>query len=216
MRTRLAVSALMMLLAPFVGRAQFGGPPPRNTAGHGIDVPGWWARLDDPGQIDQKLTFRSSDGGFHVTTGPSLILWDPQQTATGDYTVSASFTTDRPAAEAYGLFIGGADLDKDSERYTAFVVRPDGKFAILERDGAGADRLSGEWVDSPAVARPDASGRSSNALAIRVAGGRVAFSVNGTEVAVRPAASLSTAGIVGLRVHRDLDLGIEGFRVAKG
>ena len=35
---------------------------------------------------------------------------------------------------AYGLFVGGQDLDNDKQRYTYFVIRQDGKYPDSEAD----------------------------------------------------------------------------------
>ena len=53
------------------------------------------------------------------------------------------FTQMEPAAhpEAYGVFIGGSDLQAANQKYTYFVIRQDGKFLIKRRAGNGdADR----------------------------------------------------------------------------
>jgi len=69
-----AVVALVVAL-PMAGRAQVGrgrgrgAPPPRSVAGHGIDVPGWWARVDNPRGVG-RLKLVSDGGMLHAMTGP--------------------------------------------------------------------------------------------------------------------------------------------------
>ena len=46
---------------------------------------GWKVRLDDPGPDSTKLVFAAMAPGWHVTTGPSVILYNPATTAKGAY-----------------------------------------------------------------------------------------------------------------------------------
>src|SRR5262245_18626214 len=95
-------------------------PPPRPVAGNGVEVPGWWGRLDDVKEPMTGLKFAPMNGGLHATTGPNIIFWDPQQVAMGNYTVKATFSvTKQPSHEvSYGLFIGGDNLDGDKQKST--------------------------------------------------------------------------------------------------
>jgi hypothetical protein len=212
-------AATLVVMLPVAGRAQFGRPttPPRQSAGHGVEVPGWWARLDNPRDITTPLKFVPDGSSIHATTGPAAIFWDPQQTASGQYTVTAKFTVDRLPRfeEGYGLFIGGTNLDKDNERLTAFLVREDGSYAVRVRRGNPVPASQLEWLQDPALARPDASGHVVNELSIRVEKGDVIFLANGREVTRRPSASLDTNGIAGVRVSQDLDLRVDGFKVTR-
>jgi len=216
-----AVVALVVAL-PMAGRAQVGrgrgrGAPPRSVAGHGIDVPGWWARVDNPRDATGSLKLVSDGGMLHAMTGPAAIFWDPQQTASGQYTVKAKFTLSRMPRfeEAYGLFIGGSNLDKDNERFTAFVVREDGSYAIRQRRGMPASPATVAWMTNAAIMRPDASRHQTNELSIHVGADTVTFMVNGKEVARRPASQVDTSGIAGLRVNNNLDVQVAGFAIEK-
>src|SRR5688572_20058868 len=62
--------------APAGGR---GAAPARPNAGNGIEVGGWWARLDDPKESRTGLRFFTMGTGLHATTGPNIILYDPQE-----------------------------------------------------------------------------------------------------------------------------------------
>lgn len=197
-----------------------GGPaaaPARPVAGNGLEVPGWWARLDDPKEGRQGLKVAPSGGGIRAVTGPNAIFWDPQQYGEGQYTVRANFTLNKPPSHevAYGLFIGGMLLDQDTQRYTYFVIRPDGKYLIRKRTGAKVVNVAGDWADHAAVAKADASGRQVNDLAIRVAKDAVTFLVNGQEVAKQPRTAVDTAGVVGLRIGHGLDLQVDKFGVTE-
>src|SRR5215213_1587559 len=90
---------------------------------------GWKARLDDP--VAQNTgTVQVEKDAVIFTGGPGGIYYKPDMRAEKDYTISASFTLQKPlpAPQPYGLFVSGAELEKDAVRYTAFLVRQDGKY----------------------------------------------------------------------------------------
>ena len=220
----LASLAVLALAFPALAEAQGGrggglqggrgGGPPRAVAGHGLEVPGWWARVDEPGQMKQAMKVVPRGGGIHATTGPNAIFWDPEQVGEGQYTVKATFTLNKPASHpvAYGLFIGGADLSEDDQRYTYFVIRQDGKFLLKKRNGKSTSNVAGDWMDHAAIVKPD-SGKAANELSINVAKDAVTFMVNGQQVAKQPASALDTSGVAGLRIGHGLDVQIDGFTV---
>jgi len=196
------------------GPGGFGAAPPRPVAGNGVEVPGWWARMDDPKEPRTGLRFSAMSGGLHATTGPNITFWDPQQTAAKQYTVKATFTVTRPPSHptAYGIFIGGAALSENGQKYTYFVIREDGQFLIKKRNGAATSDVAGDWAANPAVTGR-AAGVQKNELSIQVANGRVSFMANGKEVASHPATAVDTDGIVGLRIGHGMDIQIDGFAV---
>jgi len=191
-------------------------PPPRPIAGNGVEVPGWWARLDDVKEPMTGLKFAPMNGGLHATTGPNIIFWDPQQMAMGTYTVKASFSvTKQPSHEvSYGLFIGGENLDGDKQKYSYFLVRENGQFLIKKRNGASTSNVAGDWAPNPAITAM-AGGSQKNELSIQVSKERVSFMVNGKEVASHPSTAIDTSGVVGLRVGHGLDIQIDGFAVTQ-
>ena len=191
-------------------------PPPRPIAGNGVEVPGWWGRMDDVKETNKGLKFAPANGGLHATTGPNIIFWDPQQTAMGNYTVKATFTvTKQPSHEvSYGLFIGGENLDGDKQKYSYFLIRENGQFLIKKRNGSGTSNVAGDWAPNPAITAI-AGGSQKNELSIQVAADRVSFMVNGKEVASHPKASIDTNGVVGLRIGHGLDVQIDGFAVTQ-
>ena len=70
---------------------------------------------------------------------------------------------------------------------------------------------------SPAVKRPDASGKSVNALEVRVTAAKIDYLVNGTTVHSTPRTGLTmkTDGSYGIRVNHALDVMIDGFAISK-
>src|SRR5579871_3071091 len=68
----------------------------RTIAGGGISVPNWTGKIDSneerQGHSINDDKFAKEGDTFKVTTGPAVSYWDPKNTASGNYTVSATFT----------------------------------------------------------------------------------------------------------------------------
>jgi hypothetical protein len=210
---RLAVFGLAALLtAPLL--AQHQADPDKKIAGGGTLPSGWKGRLDSGDKSLAGVKATQMGGGVHFMTGPAGIYYKPADKATGAYETHATFTQMEPAAhpEAYGLFIGGADLDGAGQKYTYFIVRQDGKFMIKRRAGAATPTVA-DWTDNAAIKKADSAGKMSNTLAIDVGKDKVRFLVNGTEVTSVDASQVDAAGIAGLRVNHNLNLHVEGFGV---
>ena len=69
--------AVLALALTIVGEAQRGGgrggapgggrgAPARPVAGNGVEVPGWWARMDNPKEGLTGLKFAPASGGMHA------------------------------------------------------------------------------------------------------------------------------------------------------
>jgi hypothetical protein len=210
---RLAVLGLAALLsAPLL--AQHQADPDKKVAGGGTLPSGWKGRLDSGDKTLAGVKAMQMGGGVHFQTGPAGIYYKPGDTMTGAYETHATFTQLVPAAhpEAYGLIIGGADLDGATQKYTYFIVRQDGKFMIKRRAGAATPTVA-DWTDSAAIKKPDSAGKMTNTLAIEVGKDKVRFLVNGTEVTSADTSQVDAAGIAGLRVNHNLNLHVEGFAI---
>lgn len=181
---------------------------------------GYAVRLDREGEDIADYHVMAMDGGMHVQTGPAGILYDETHAVeSGDYSVSASFTEIGAPAnhrEAFGLFIGGSDLQGENQAYTYFLVRADGRYLIKQRSGGETSNVSeGGWVDSDAVNAATEAGDITNSLAIDVRGDQVHFAINGTEVTTVPAAEIDTHGIAGVRINHNLNVQVNGFEVSQ-
>lgn len=204
--------AVVLARAPASHGAQH--DPDKKVAGGGTLPSGWKGRLDGAAVSMAGVKMMPMGGGVHFTTGPAGIYYKPADKATGTYDAHATFTQMEPAAhpEAYGLFIGGSDLEGAGQKYTYFLVRQDGKFMIKRRAGAATPTVA-DWTDNAAIKKADASGKMANTLAIDVGKDKVRFLVNGTEVSAADAAQVDTAGIAGLRINHNLNVRVEGFSV---
>ena len=104
--------------------------------GGGIKVPGYTGKVDaaeEKAGMSIKDALLAQDGdGIYVTTGPATTYWRPDDEATGDYTVSASFTEPKymnlnTHPHPYGVFIAGNDMGTpdQSDLYCSRVRRWD-------------------------------------------------------------------------------------------
>ncbi len=177
---------------------------------------GWRVRLDNPGPDSTKLTFAAMAPGFHVTTGPAVILWNPANTANGSFKAESNIFLFKPAsshAEAFGVFVGGNNLDAENESYTYFMIRNDGQYLVKQRAGKDTKDVI-PWTASPAIKLYDGKSESvANLLTVVATPASVDFLVNGTKVASRPRTDLMVDGIVGLRVNHNLNLHVSKLEV---
>jgi hypothetical protein len=208
-------------------QAQTADPDKVVTDG-GVKVPGWMGRVDPQaaarGRKIEEAKFISMGSGIHVTAGPAAIYWNPANTATGNYTVTATFNQTKASAhpEGYGLLLTGKDLDKASEGYLYFLVRQDGKFLINHRASDTDVHKIVDWTADPAVRAIDESGKASNKLTVVVGSDAVSFRVNDKEVKSIPRATIDggpdhagSVGIAGIRVNHNHDVHIDGFALTK-
>ena len=158
--------------------------------------------------------------GFHVIGGPAGTYWDPKNTATGDYTVKATFNLMEPSNHTnyYGLVFGGSDLAGPNQAYTYFIVAQNGQFQIRTRmaDKAMSVHPTGRGGQAhEAIKTPGADGQSTNMLEVRVAGDTVSYVVNGTVVHTTPKSAVRTDGIAGVRINHVLNVHVENFEITK-
>jgi hypothetical protein len=189
--------------------------PDKGAVGGGRLPSGWVARLDRPNAKIEELKFVATGNGYHVTTGPSTILYSRDARATGEYAISATFTQTKAPMhpEGYGLFIQGSDLEGPGQSYAYFLVRGDGRAIVLHRAGSDVHRIM-EWTEHPAVVKADSAGKATNALAIAIGADSVRFSVNGQPFAAISREHFGSAdGAYGLRVNHNLDVDVADLKV---
>lgn len=184
--------------------------PDMATQGGGVPA-GYVGQVDPPrpGRTPANLadaSYTVADGRWEVRTGPAHIVYAPGDTASGSYTATAAIELlEEPAhPEAFGLFIGGANLDQPSQRYTYFIVRHSGDYMIRVRESSDSLRTIADWTASPDVPKLGADGKASYTLAAHVDADTTRFLVNDKVVASVPTASIPTDGIAGLRINHNL------------
>ena len=183
----------------------------------------WQVRIDqsesasDPDDTPDIEFVPMDAAGFRYVGGPAGTLWMPEQTASGDYTVSATFTQNEAASHTsfYGLVFGGSDLGDPTQRYLYFQVAQNGTFLIKERTGDETADLEDGETEHPAVQTPAEGGSAVNELEVRVAGDTVSYVVNSAVVHTtsRTGVFAMTDGAVGARVNHVLDVTVSNFQV---
>jgi|ERR1039458_8090400 hypothetical protein len=184
---------------------------------------GWTARMDhsmnasDPDAAGSNK-FVAMGAGFHATNPMAAVYWNPANTVTGNYTLKGKFTLIKTGGvnEYYGLIFAGSELDGAGQNYVYFMVSDDGTFLIKRRTGASTQGVS-QKTPNAAVKKPDASGKCTNDLEVRVMADKIDFVINGTVVNSLPktGSAAKTDGVYGIRVNHQLEVQIDGFGVSK-
>lgn len=224
--TAIAVAAL---LVPALSYAH-GQDLSRSVAGGGISVPSWTGKADTnrQGQTvkDDKLTGTSRD--LHVMTGPAAAFWNPADKASGNYTVSATFTEPKfmnlnTHPHPYGVFIAGNDMGTAQQSYLYCEAYGDGRF-IVRGFGPQPFQMNGrEGGSNPAVHKAAGVGQPvTQEIALSVKGDKVECSINGAVVASYDKSQLVTAGklsstdgIYGIRFAHNTEGNVTGLKMTK-
>ncbi len=179
--------------------------------------PTWRVRLDRSTASMDDLYYVDMPPGWHVTTGPAAILYDPARVGEGTFTIDAEifqFPTTR-VREAYGIIFGGRDLEGDGQAYVYFLIRGDGRFLVKRRAGSATETLVPWTAHEVIVPRGPGEENIKNTLRVVAGGDTVSFFVNGTEVGSVPRAGLECDGIVGLRVNHSVNLHVTNLDVTQ-
>jgi hypothetical protein len=207
MKRHVTVAVLALAaLAPLVAQAPKGWKMrvDRSTAASDPDAPG-------------EIKFVTMGSGFHATNPQAAVYWNPANTATGNYTLKGTFTLMKPSGHTnyYGLVFGGSGLEGAEQSYLYFVVAQNGTWLIKSRKGDATSNVAPK-TPNDVVKKPDADGKSTNDLEVRVGADKVDFVVNGTVVHSEPKSALAkTDGIYGIRVNHLLEVQIDGLAVSK-
>ena len=209
MRTLVAVAALALLALPSPIAAQ----DEERTRPEG-----WTIRADRPDADTEEIFFVDMPPGWHVTTGPAVILYDEDMVAGGRFAVEMEVYLFDPGTrrEAFGLFVGGENLARDGQSYLYFLIREGGEFLVKTRSGRNTSTLV-EWTAHPSIRSfvELEEGASSQLNVLRVEAGEetVRFLVNGEEVTRIPRAGLRLDGVVGMRVNHALNLHVSSLEI---
>lgn len=175
-------------------------------------------RLDsersDPGQF--QLT--EEGPAVHILTGPAGIAYrSVDAVQSGDFRVDATFTQyGAPVGyrEAYGLFMGGLELDGPELEYTYLLVRPTGDFLTKRRIGEITETIV-DWTPHTAIRVVAADGdEPENTVTVEVADGQLNFILNGQLAHSMLATEARPFGITGLRANHRLDVRVTNWTLA--
>jgi hypothetical protein len=229
------VSVLAVVAAMLVVQ---GAPPARaqdaNRAveGGGISVPGWVGRIDPKemaaGEKLSNAKLAKEGDALHVTTGPAVVYWAPDNKASGDYTVKATFRESKYLGlnnhpHPYGIFIAGNNMGTDQQSYLYCAAYGNGSF-IVRGFGPAAFQLNGaRGAASPAVHKAAGPGQPvTQEIALSVKGDKVECAINGTVVGTYERSALvtdgklkSTDGVYGIRFAHNTDALVTGFALTR-
>jgi hypothetical protein len=181
---------------------------------------GWQVRLDHPdadatisaNQDSADIFFVDMAPGWHITTGPAAIFWHPKYDASGTYRATSTIHLFDPNGrnEAFGMFIGGKNLDQSDQQYTYFLLRNSGQYLIKKRIGDETEVIQ-NWTSTPAMRQWTSDGGTSvpNTLSIEAGPRQVRFFVNGEQVHVMAREQIDANGIAGIRINHALNVHVE-------
>ena len=179
---------------------------------------GWMTRFDDPGASEADVDmFVEMPPGWHVTTGPAGIFYHSENTTSGEFRAEMEVFLFDPQGrrEAFGIFVGGSNLQDADQKYTYFLLRDGGQYIIKKRVGTEAPTVQ-PWTNHNSVRSYEDRGDEAsikNVLVVEAGAEEVRFLVNDSEVAKVPRGEVELDGIFGFRVNHGLNVHISKLEV---
>jgi hypothetical protein len=224
-----AASTLLLLSA---GLPAFGQDASHAVANGGITAKGWQGQIDEKaakaGQTVNDTKVTEEGKVLHVTTGPAATFWNPKNKASGNYTVSATFTEAKYMGlnnhpHPYGIVIAGNDLGTPNHSEIYCAAYGNGTFIVR---GFGPDPFQ---VNGPKPEANDAVHKAAGQgepvtqkIALSVKGDQVTCAVNDVVVGTYNKADLvatgklkSLDGVYGIRFAHNTDGTVTGLKVTK-
>jgi len=228
-----SLAALYYIRGPFVG---FPGSTTadgaRAVTDGGIKIAGWNGDVDaaetKAGMSINDAKLSQEGDSLHITTGPAATYWMNGATASGDYTMKATFLEPKymnlnTHPHPYGVFIGGNDMGTPEQTELYCAAYGNGKF-IVRGFGPEPFKMDGYLGEAnDAIHKAAGKGQPvSQEVALSVKGSKVECSINGTVVASLDKAQVvtggklkSTDGAYGLRLAHNTDVMVTGLTMAK-
>lgn len=197
----------------------------------GISVLGWNGTIDAKeaasGQVLNNSKLAREGDALRVTTGPAVTYWNPNNTASGNYTVKATFReakymsiNDHP--HPYGIVIGGNDMGTDKQSYLYCAAYGSGKF-IVRGFGPAPFQVNGRGETHAAVNKAAGPGEPvTQEIAVTVKDDKVECAINGTVVGSYDKSALvsegklkSIDGVYGIRFAHNTDATVTGLTMIK-
>src|SRR6516165_10804384 len=104
---------------------------------------GWKMRVDRSSEATDPdapgdIKFVTMGSGFHATNPAAAVYWNPDNSASGAYTLKGTFTLMKPSSHPnyYGLVFAGSGLEGPDQKYLYFVVAQNGTWLIKRREGS--------------------------------------------------------------------------------
>jgi hypothetical protein len=211
----------------FISNVAYAQDESRVVAKGGISVAGWQGKIDAReearGQKLDNAALAKHGDAFHVSTGPAVTYWNPANTATGEYTVKATFTEAKYMSinnhpHPYGIVIAGNDMGTPQQSYLYCAAYGSGKF-IVRGFGPEPFQMNARGEEHAAVNKAAGVGQPvMQEIAVSVKKDKVECAINGTVVAsydklavVGPGKLKSTDGVYGIRFAHNTEATVTGF-----
>jgi len=198
----------------------------------GIFVKGWQGKIDaqeeKAGMVLNNARLSEKNGVLMARTGPAVTYWNPANTASGNYTVKATFTESNYMGlnnhpHPYGIVIAGNDLGTADQSFIYCSAYGNGTFIVR---GMGPAPFSvSQRKPEPNAAINKAEGKGSSVtqeVALSVRGDQIECAVNGTVVGSYPKADVvaagklkSTDGVYGIRFAHNTEATVTGLTMVK-
>ncbi|HEY5545372.1 MAG TPA: hypothetical protein VIK50_04910 [Gemmatimonadaceae bacterium] len=183
---------------------------PSIAIGQSAQPEGWRVKADG-GAPDSAVSHRGMPPGWHITTGPAAILYNPANQTRGRFAVEAEiFLFPGDSDEGYGVFLGGSHLDEGAASWTAFLITRDGSASIEKRQNNAVHSVYPP-TKSAAVKPHTGEGTAHNILRVLVQGDSVIFSANGERIAALFSRDLPLEGTFGFRIGKDVNLHVSNL-----
>lgn len=205
---------LVLLLTPFAAAITQMAP-----ASNGPLTPPNWAWSTDLPAAPQRggtgnvglatFEFTPMAPGWHITMGPGAVLYPQGGRVEGRFALESDmiYFPDGSATAEYGVVVGAAGLETEHASWTAFVMRADGRAAVMRHEH-GRLRMLLDWTATDGVAGRDTAGWAQHRVQVRAEPDSVRFLVNDTRIGAWPRAALPVDGGYGFRIGRAANLHI--------
>jgi len=227
-RSKLSVVIACMLAATMFALTARAQEQSEAVTDGGIKVPGWMGRVDPQeatnGMTVENARLTQEEGALQVLTGPTITYWNPENKASGNYTVMATFHEPKFMNRSnhphpYGIFVGGNDMGTDQQTLVYCEAYGNGTF-IVRGFGPEAFRVNGNRGEAnDAVHKAADTGQPvTQEIAVSVTDDSVKCSINGTVVGTYPKADIvgdgklkSTDGVYGIRFGHNMEGSVTGL-----
>jgi hypothetical protein len=179
-------------------------------------APAHWRVVKEEGtSANAAVEFVAMPPGWHITTGPTTLLFDPRRILENNFTLTTElFLFPESSRDGYGIFIGGDSLGSGGSRYIALQLRRDGSASVIQRRGTVLTTLT-DWKLISAVGPHPGKDTQRITMSITLDSTSVLFTANGAEVARLPRGSLSLAGQFGFRMGTGINIHVVRLDVAE-
>ncbi|MEO7360662.1 MAG: hypothetical protein ABI120_10050 [Gemmatimonadaceae bacterium] len=183
---------------------------------------GWIVRADtnqQAGHFPDSVQLEHRGQGYFLTSGPPSLVWTPKNVARGNFIVASTLYSGAGGAaipDGFGVFLGGKNMQTPNAQYTEFLIRNDGRYAVIQHIGPKIIKLR-DWTQIAGInihnGRRDYTVR--NIFRVIVDASTVQLVVNRTMATSFPRAMFAPDGEFGMRIGTKQVIQIESLGLEK-